>query len=278
MNGRLKIGILLLILVAFFGCEEFYTFNLFAGLDPVIIKDVNEMSTTEGLDYLGEEIYNESFVTALEEDPETLDEMNDYLENVYTTSSEPAEVQDAAILAADLQLSTTGASDVVDNIWGSIDDVTSMNSGGSSDSSSVQAVVTGVIPDSINTPEEMEDLIAGFFAADAAYTALSTSVGTDGADIEPGVTVSGGTVMNAIVTTMIVDIVNSPLIDGATEADRIANAADVFIALKNGDDPATIPNYNSGNSVTIDPFNDGGYADNLAGAAGIDLTGMLGGA
>jgi len=276
MNGKLKICIILLILVAFFGCEEFFTFNLFAGMDPVIIKNVNEMSTTEGLDYLGEEIYNESFITALIEDPNALSEVTGYLTNVYESSSEPVEVQEAAILAADLQLNTTGGSDMVGNIWGAIEAVTTMNSGGPSDSGSMEAVVAGIIPDSVETVEDMQALLEGFFAADAAYTALSDSVGTDGATTAPGVSVSGGTVMNAVVTTMIVEMVNSDMIIGDNEEQKIANAAVVFLAISNGEEPSPSL-FNSSGSLTMDPLNDAGYASNLAGAAGLDLSGMLGG-
>jgi hypothetical protein len=277
MNGKMKIGILILALVAFFGCEEFYTFNLFGGLDPVIIKDLNEMSSAEGLEYLGEEIYNQSFVTTLEEDPVALVEVNDYLANLYTTSTEPAEVQEAAILAADLQLNTTGGSDMVGNIWGAIDAVTAMNSGGTSDSNSVEAVVAGIIPESVETVEDMQALLEGFFAADAAYTALNDSVGTNGTDTAADVTISGGTVMNAVVTTMIVEMVNSDMIIGGTQDEKIANAAIVFLAISNGEEPSPSL-FDSGANFAIDPLNDAGYASNLADAAGLDLSSMLGGA
>jgi hypothetical protein len=276
MNSKLRLGILLLVLVSFFGCAEFYTFNLFDGLDPVIVRDVNDMSSEEALDYLGDNLGSNSFIEALVGNEEDLAAVNQVLEDIYTDGDQSdAAVQEAAVLAADLQLETSGASEVIDNIFAASNEISALNSGESTDdSASTQEILKAIIPESVQSPEDMQALLDGFFAANKAYEALGASVGTDGAGVVDGTGVDGGTAMNAIITSVITQMADS-MVDGATEAERQENAGAVFFAIVNGDEPSTISNYNESGDIPDDPL--AGYASDISAAAGLDLTGLLGG-
>lgn len=92
--------ILLVMLFVFSGCEEFYTFNLFEGLDYVKMpsaEDLNEKSTDEGLDYLDTSISSDSFIDEIADDPEAQEAVVSYLESIYT---DPDETEDHQVSAA----------------------------------------------------------------------------------------------------------------------------------------------------------------------------------
>lgn len=267
MNRKLRITIILLVIVLFISCEEFYTFNLFEGLDVVLLPSVDEldeMSNEEVLGFVGENITSDSFMETLSEDPATYEAVGAELEEIYTDGSvEPAAAQDAAIMASDLHLGVTGGTEVVNNIWNSLDAIESANSGGG-DQNTAALIIQSVIPEDVDTPEEMQALINGFLAADEAFTSLGGNLGTNGTATD----VEGGVVMNAVVTAMVVSMVNTFTTDPN-------DAGEVFMAMLAGNDPASAGGVNG--TMSTDIFADT-YVNNISSAAGMDLSALLGGA
>jgi len=273
---------LLVILFVFSGCEEFFTFNLFKAMDYVAVpsaQQINEKPPTEGVLYLQEQMTSDAFVNAVAENPESLAAITTYLQNVYQDSSQPEELQiTAAVLAGDLNLATSGGDELINNVLGSFSVIMGMTSGtapaGVTAAESVQSVLDALIPESIASitdPVEQKtaftNLISGILTAGEIYSDLGNLITptTVSADI------TGGVLMNAIVTELVTSVVDNLILPG-NDAPAILWAlynsptAETFATLEGIDQEA---NFDS-------VLSDLASVQNIAAAAGADIYALLG--
>jgi len=293
---------LISILLIFSGCPEFFTFNLFDGLDYVSVptaEKLNEKPPAESITDLQEQLASDSFVQKIEaeEDQATVTAINDYLESIYTDTIgletiypdyTPAQIESlqtsAAVLAADLNLAVTGGDEFVNNVFDAFMAVQELNAGGGTGTEELEALQTiliGIIPTSITeapTPEAQlaafTELLTGIMAAGEIYTVLGNTIITDptqGAAVYEDVT--GGVVMNALVTGLITEAINTFLLPGYQTPEAAAN---VFWQLYNGG-PEAIPNIVGLNTSAdfSNALSNLSYLENIALASGADLTALL---
>lgn len=284
---------LLSILFVFSGCEEFYTFNLFKGLDyvPVISADkLNEKTPEDGVAYLKEEMSSDAYMEAVAKDPDAVIAINIYLEAIYTDPAQSDTLQvSAAVLAGDLNLAVTGGDEVVNNVLNALQDIQTLNSGealpeGQTEADAIQSIISAIIPASIITFAEdgsvaavdqvgFTALIDGMLAANAAYEALGSSIDTAGVTAGTVVytDVTGGVVMNALVTGL-VDSVATTIVLPDADVSAVLYA---MLMAPAGTDLSTIEGINPGANFD-NVLSNLSYLENIALAAGADLTSLLG--
>jgi len=221
------------ILLIFTGCPEFFTFNIYDGLDPVFPPDkakLDDLGTAEALDYLEEEIASDSFIDALVQDDtntpdgenSALDDVKEYLTGVYIDPTQTSEDRStAAVLAADVALETSGAIDVVNGIYKKAAELSELSTNGTPTQDDVKTILNSIVPAEIVTNEQsFKDLLNGFFTAADAYEVLGNDIVAGGA--EDGGAVSGGVVINAAVT-LVIDQIATGLVPSGDRADELWN-------------------------------------------------------
>ncbi|MBN2739131.1 MAG: hypothetical protein JXR70_19285 [Spirochaetales bacterium] len=222
------------ILLIFTGCPEFFSFNIYDGLDPVFPPDkaeLEKMDTSDALDYLEDEIASDSFIEALVQDeantPEgedsKLDDIDNYLAEIYTNPAATTEDKStAAVLAGDLRLGTSGAIDVVNNFIDAASELSALSSNPNPTEDDVKTILTAIVPETIvNDEQAFKDMLNGFFAAADAYEVLGDTILAGGAD--DGGAVTGGVVMNAAVTLVIDELASGIVKDTVDRADALWN-------------------------------------------------------
>jgi hypothetical protein len=214
-----KIACLLLCVTLFFGCADFFEFNLFSGLDPIKLPNLENMTTEEALDELEDLIDSDKAIEKIINDEEKQTEYHDYLEETAdeTSSSTPEQKATAASLLGELTLKTSGAYDVVQGLVGVIADNGAMNldifdPNNLENTESIQELVSEILvetlgAEAINDPDIFAEIMQGFIDADAAYDRLGTLAGSDPALVE-GVNM-GEVVMNAVLASVINEVVKA---------------------------------------------------------------------
>jgi hypothetical protein len=277
--------IFIMILFVFTGCKEFYTFNLFNGLDLVIMpskEDLEANPTDESIDYLEELIDSDSFLEEIEANPEDLTGIQEYLEEVYTDPEESEENQtSAAVMAAELELSVTGGAELVDNIWVVLPELENLNDPAATPEENMQNILQSIIPESIITapPEEQQplfmDMIAGLINAAEIYEELGNNIISDPAAGNENIT--GSVVMNAVVAGLL-DLIISGMIDPAYSQNPEDTALILWelYSLEPGANPLDIEGLNlTGTMPQLSEISDLTYIRNLAVTAGLDLNALL---
>jgi len=269
LNYLIIAGLLLLA-----GCAEFYTFNLFDGMDPVPLPDVpaagTDLKPTTQLTDLQSSLKSDSFIETLKDEPDqaTLTAINSYLEDIFTggnAGADEIDIQNAAILYADLNLGVTGGDEVINNLLLVIGDIAGGGTTSTMDENAVQTILGSIVPPDIDTPEEFTAMINGMLAASAAYQALSNNINPD-QTMNSG-EITGGVVMNCVVTGMIDLFVNTILVP---EADPGEVLYQIFIG-----NTASISAQLSGNTISGNPLDSMAYANDIALAAGLDITALF---
>lgn len=241
----------LLLLVLIMGCsEEFYEFNLFAGMDPVTIVEVTDlqaMDQTSALEVLSDEMSSDSFIEQLSL-PENVDQKNEiltYLGDIFMddtgqaltvpeTKEELDNYRDAAILYADINMATSGGDVFANNVFELL--TTLQDTGGTDPDGTdpdttepfgedqVRDMIASLLPADVDTPEDYSILISGLQNAIVGYEALGDTIGDDNGDAEitpddaPDDIVLGEVAQNAI-CAVIVDIVIDVLDDPNDDSD-----------------------------------------------------------
>jgi hypothetical protein len=235
-------------------CDSFFNSNLFkeAGLGQVSASSLAAKDSTELYDsaYTSDGKLETSFVDTLSDpaNAETKTEVLVKLEVSYTTSSDPATVQKSAALYADIQLQTSGASAVVNNV------VSLLASGKAlpSDPSGATSLVKDLLPASLLSDKAaFTAAIEGFQAANAAYVKLGNSIGSSG--VQSGL--AAGAVGTAAQSALVAACISSITVSSGTVADAL------WTAVQGG----------TADFSFAEPSTDSGYLGNLLSAAGLSL-------
>lgn len=159
-------------------CDAFFSTNLFkeAGLGQVKLPSASELASMS-TDELLSEADSPEFYVQLEADSDKLAAVLANLNNQVVSSSDPATVQEAAFLSAQIQLKTTDAFEAVNGIFDAFATVDLA----AVDETNIDDLLRAALPAGVLEDRSRFDAaIAALLAADAAYTALGTSIGPDG--------------------------------------------------------------------------------------------------
>jgi len=206
------------------GCNDmtsFFDYNVFTQMGlttPTVTKTYPTASTQTTqqqqatLDELGLDLSSPTYVAALESDPVALKAVEDYLLAVYTqqpvTSTNEPVIQQASVMSANLNLDTTGGTELVANIVSTLfSSTTKALTLGSA--TTATDLVNQILPEGI-TETEFVALVQGLIAANDAYIALAaTLVSTDlAADLEKLGINMGDVAQKALVSYAVSSIVN----------------------------------------------------------------------
>lgn len=235
-------------------CDAFFNSNLFkeAGLGQVSAASLAAKDSAELYDsaYTSDGKLETSFVDTLSDpaNADTKKEVLGKLEVSYTTSSDPATVQRSAALYADIQLQTSGASVVVNNV------VSLLASGKAlpSDATGVTDLVKDLLPASLLSDKAaFAAAIDAFKAADAAYQVLGLSIGAS--EAQSGL--AAGAIGTAAQSALVAAVISSVTVTSGTVADAL------WTAVQGG----------SASLEFAEPSTDSGYLGNLLSAAGLTL-------
>ena len=181
-------------------------FNLFAGLAAVNEAAIKEANATELLDLSG----SDSFYDTMTEDTtgtlkvEVLVTINDQRAVLAT---ETADYQELTLLAAQVELQTTSAGELIDNIGGIFDDVAAGTLG-----TDIGSIMEQILPDSVFSAGTITDeaafvaMIDALVAADLYYESLGVAL-VDGAYADNSDIVPGDVAQSAIVAAMVGNLV-----------------------------------------------------------------------
>ena len=168
--------------LVFVSCDSFFNTNLFksAGLGQVSAEKLKGESSAELVDdaYGNDGQPYSAFFVALAGDTTVKGEVLATLAATYTTSTNPAEVQEAASLAAQIEIVTTGGNDLVNNIAGALDQIQNLSG---SDPQGAVDLLKSLVPAGLSGSEaSFSAAIDALISASDIYTVLGTSVATNG--------------------------------------------------------------------------------------------------
>ena len=275
--------ILLMFLFIFSTCKEFYTFNLFDGLD-FIVKPSKEklaaMPTEDALDDLEDLFESDSFMEEIKTDEEAAQDIEEFLADVYNDPDETEENRvSAAVMAAELELAVTGGDELVDNIWDALSAIQEMEDPESTatEAEVMQQIIEGLIPESIlEAPTEEEkvllllDVVEGIMNAADIYETLGNEIISDPTIGNPDIT--GGIVIDVVVAGLLDTFITSMMDPGYQTPEA---ATGVLLQLYN----------NPSQPELIDGFNEDGeqpeitdldYLMTIGETAGLDLSALFG--
>lgn len=254
---RLTFGIIaVLASLTLFSCDAFFETNLFkeAGLGQVDVPSSEELSTMS-VSEIEEYTDSPDFFDELADDSSKKTAVSDNLESQYTDPEADAEtVQSAAELYAEVQLKTTDAFDVVNGIFDAVSQMTDIDFDNMT-SDGVTSFVEAALPAEVLADEtRFKAAVVALLAADDAYDALGTSIGTDG--------LASGVDATSFVQAAVV----AALVDGVPGATADDQAAALWDALQG---TASLSSYTSPDFSTTGASGDLG---NIIAASGIDLS------
>jgi len=269
------------ILFVFSGCKEFFTFNLFDGLDFVILPKLDKENPEATVDELATLFESDSYMDALENDQPAQEETAGFLTDVYQDPAVDADIRvEAAVLAADLELAVTGGDEFLDNVWYAFEEITVLigNSNGTEDDiAAVQAVLQGIIPEDVAGDEDaVKEIIIGILTAGAIYQDLGVIVTDPTFNNTDGI-VTGGVVFNAAVCGILEMVASTFLLTGYDTPAEQAEAIWALFNAKTQDElTAVVTTYFNPDADFGSTFTDIPYLMELADAAGADLDALLG--
>lgn len=264
MKRALKFLVILGLILSLSACDALFTFNAFSSLEKMSVlpseKDAATMTTEEYV--LKAE--SPTFFEALS-DPANVEIKTAVLTNLETTfmdpATPPAEVQQAALVYAAVQLETSGAAEVVNNAVSLISDLGSLTSLESAPDLGValSGLVSQLIPaDVLSDPVALNTMIDALIAANDAYVAYGNVLLSDPSAPVPDNVNPGEIAMNALICAAI----------SAIDVPVGTNLGDVLTDLLNGE-PLTVTL-----GFTLPDLSATSYLGLMLGDAGIDLGAM----
>lgn len=255
-------------------CDGLFT-NYFKemGLGQVKAEDITttDSSAIEAEAYSSDGSLSTSYVEVLTANTETKTAVLTTLETTYTaavTTDNVAAVQEAAALAALIEISTTDAIDIVNNVASSLSSITSLSS--SATTSDVMSIVESIVPASIASDETaFTAAVTSLLAANEAYTVLGTSINTAAISADSSIN-TGTAVQAAIVAAAVAAVDNAVTAAVATDGDvaGYTTTASLLYALVSG---STTVDALSALSITVPDYGTDTPLGNLLAAAGITL-------
>jgi hypothetical protein len=252
-------------------CDAFFSTNLFkaAGLGQISAADLAGKSSAEltAAAYSADGQPSTAFFDALAGDAGAKADVLATLTATYTTSSDPAALQEAAALAAQIELITTGANDLVNNVVGLLSSGTSLSS--MSSSADIVDAAKALIPaDLASNKADFAAAITALLDSSTAYTALGASITADGVSGD----VDLGTAAQSAVMAAFLGGIDPASVDDPATGLPYTNSADLLWDLVQG--TPGVDTTGLGGGFTPPDFSSGTPLGDLVGAAGIDTSAL----
>jgi len=242
---------------ALLGCTQLFEFNLFAALDKASVpkvSDLEKMDTGDALDLLEGEADSDAFFDALKDDPDGKDGLEGYLDGIMD-KGETTEKQRAALLYSDIELKTTGADELVNNLIKVLD---ASGSGGMDTFDSFGDFWEAVAPDGADPGTVFDGLNNAYDGFNILGGSLTDTNGDGTLDGPEGANM-GEAAQNAVVSFVVYKVI---------KANGFADGSDLAKALKNNT-TLTMPDLSDSDS-------DFTNISNIVNAASPDLANLLG--
>ena len=245
---------------ALLGCTQLFEFNLFSALDKASVpkaSDLKKMDTDDALDLLEGEADSDAFFDALKNDPTGKTDLQGYL-SVTMNGGNGATDEDiprAALLYSDIELKTTGADELVNNLVKVLD---TSGSGGMGDYSSFGDFWNAVAPQDADPATVFDGLNNAYTGFNILGYSLSDTDGDGTLDGPEGANM-GEAAQNAVVSFMVHEVMDA---NGFIKGSELAEALD-------NEQPLTMPELSG---------SDPGFTNisNIVNAASPDLANLLG--
>lgn len=224
-------------------------FAPFAGVSAGAI----EKATPDELVEMSE---SESFYETLADDPELKETVLTNIDEAMAATTDSATYEELAVLAANIELQTTPAGDLINNVGDLFGSLLSGDSGGTEPDA--ETLISGMIPDEVISADGEIDEIAfvamidALVAANDYYVLLGDAIGTDG--YAEDADISAGDVAQAAIVSAVIAAIPTPT--GYTSGEYL------FALLT--EEPGT-PEMGE---FTM-PAMDSGYLSNILAAAGL---------
>jgi len=235
------------LLLVFTGCKDFFTFNLFEGLDFVVLPKLEKLQSqpsAESVADLEASFESDSFLETLIDNPEAVADVEIYLREVIDNPAEDADTRvEAAVLLADLELAVSGGDVFLGNVFNAFTEITDLTgaggtTGAQADAEAIQAILNSIIPPELVADEvAFTKLITGMLAAGDIYVNLGENIVMDPTFDNTKNSISGGIIFNAFLTGMMSGLVETLLLP---EFQEPAAAAAVIWSLCKATTPAEI--------------------------------------
>ncbi len=259
-------------LVGFSSCDAFFTTNLFkeAGMGQESAADIASKSSADLAKDASSSGPDSTFYQVLTEDPATKAAVLATLADTYTSSTDPAAVQAAAAAAAKIELVTTGADELVNNMVGVLSDLPSGGFDYMSSADVVAALDTLIPPDLLSSQTAFTAAIQALLDAKTALDLMGASVGADGV-----AEIGTATVGSAAQAALVASVLDAIDLDTVDDPDNPGNPfPDVPSLLWAMLQPASTVDTSS---LALDPAfdpTDPGNLHNLLIAGGLDLAAL----
>ena len=255
--SRVKVFLTAAVLtMSLLGCTQMFEFNLFAGMDKASVPDVkklNAMGTDKALEYLEGEADSDAFFNALKDDPTGKSDLEGFLQDTWTDPDASAvQSQRASLLYSDIELKTTGADELVNNLVKVLD---TSGTGGMDSYTSFDDFWNAVAPDSGDPGTIFDGLNNAYTGFDVLGGLLPDTggLGPEGANM-------GEAAQNAVVSFVIHEVMSA---NGFTTGSELAEALDTGLTV------STMPDLSASNP-------DFTNINNIIEAASPELAGLLG--
>jgi hypothetical protein len=240
--------------------------NLFAGLAAVDESDIKDANASELIDLSS----SDSFYDTLADKPELKVEVLEKID-LALVSADPlsADYQELAFLAATIELQTTPAGELVNNVSGLFDTLISTDDG--APAPELETLIEGIIPDSVINDDgsikevAFVDMINGLVEAEEYFILLSGALVQDPVtgdyDYADGVDFTAGDVAQAAIVSSLVASIDVP----AGYESVYPTTGDYLFALLTA--PDTTPT-----ATFVEPDFETGYLSYLLLAANLDFS------
>jgi hypothetical protein len=218
--------------LVFVSCDSFFSTNLFksAGLGQVSPDKLKGETSAELVD----DAYNDngdpstSFFDALSGDTTVRDEVLATLAATYTSpSASPTAVQEAASLAAQIEIVTTGADELVNNVVEALGDIQSLSG---SDPQGAVDLLESLVPAGLAASEaSFSAAIEALISANDIYLVLGASVAAN--DVQGDINI-GTAAQSAMLAAALDGIDATGLIDPDTGSPYTSTAAYLWDSLQ----------------------------------------------
>jgi hypothetical protein len=198
------IALAVAIAITMTGCDALdamLNFNMFASLAAVDAKEIADADAAT----LVELSDSDSFYDTLADDAALKAETLTKIDNAIGASIDSAADQELAVLAANIELQTTPAWDLINNVSSL---VTDLINGTTPDASALEDTIRSLVPDSVMSADGSINEVAfvamidALVSADGVYRDLGEAVGLDGYASDADIN-AGEIAQNALIAAMI---------------------------------------------------------------------------
>jgi hypothetical protein len=218
------------------GCSAFFQFNAFSSLDVVPAPNAADYTGLGGLDKLATDLDSPAVIDKLKADPDTVQEIADYLMDSYLFNGVmTVDQQAAAVLYCDLYMKTTAAEEFVNNaMLVMVDGITS--------TTTIHDFLVSTLPaEALADAEAFSGTVTALRLSNVQYLALGTGImdknGNGQIDVGEGVApdISMGDVAQKAAVAFIVEVMYQQVATALDSTDETEIIAQLYLLATDPD-------------------------------------------